>query len=169
MASGTLDAIRGSLPDLQGRAPGEGEPPDTDPAPGGPQAAGPRGPVRGGGRTANDARDPDGETRRPLLDRARLTERCELVKSQADSLLSRILEEVDRFEAAAGEDYEPGVLYVVERNIATLIRQATRAHACLIPPDDRRYNAARQVIGYCDDADADPMQSHALPPAEIAA
>jgi hypothetical protein len=101
-------------------------------------------------------------TRRSLevIPLERIEAEADAVRCELDRLLERARDEYRALQDAE-VDVEAGSdvgrlwsrLYVARDELAGIARQLTRAQASLVHPKDSRAAAARQVIGYCDEAD----------------
>lgn len=89
-----------------------------------------------------------------MINEQRLRDLHRHAVAEADRLLAVALNELERYDHVRGAPAEPAIAYTATRELATIARQFTRAHASLVHRRDDRYGAAQAVLGYCDEADA---------------
>jgi hypothetical protein len=101
-----------------------------------------------------------------LLNPQELEHQVELVTREARKLLEYAAIEHERVDRSRAKSDPIGEQLATQR-LARIARALTRAQAHLVHPDDDRYEAARAVIGYCDEADKNPPWRPAVPPVRL--
>ena len=71
-------------------------------------------------------------------------------KAEVDRLVDLAAKQIERLEQAVGSCQEIGIKHLVERELAGIRRQLTRAQLSLVHASDRRYAASQRLLEATD-------------------